>query len=127
MMVAAFLTFRFDEDELAARLALEGAARSSGASLRCRAHSPAVAGHIARWSPDRVLAEVEAKRWEMIRHLRTPPINESGLRYCRVCLGSDTCDGYPDEWVQQFWPCKTLRLLALPYADHPDYREEWKP
>lgn len=20
-----------------------------------------------------------------------------------------------------------LRLLALPYADHPDYREEWKP
>lgn len=21
----------------------------------------------------------------------------------------------------------TLRLLALPYADHPDYRPEWKP
>lgn len=24
-------------------------------------------------------------------------------------------------------PCTTLRLLALPYADHPDYREEWRP
>ena len=21
----------------------------------------------------------------------------------------------------------TLRLLTLPYADHPDYREEWRP
>jgi hypothetical protein len=27
----------------------------------------------------------------------------------------------------QGWPCQTLRLLALPYADHPDYRPEWKP
>lgn len=23
--------------------------------------------------------------------------------------------------------CPTLRLLALPYADHPDYRPEWRP
>ena len=23
--------------------------------------------------------------------------------------------------------CDVMRLLALPYADHPDYREEWKP
>lgn len=24
-------------------------------------------------------------------------------------------------------PCQTQRWLALPYAEHPDYREEWKP
>jgi fructoselysine-6-P-deglycase FrlB-like protein len=24
-------------------------------------------------------------------------------------------------------PQDVLRFLALPYADHPDYREEWKP
>lgn len=24
-------------------------------------------------------------------------------------------------------PCPTLRLLATPYAWHPDYRESWKP
>jgi hypothetical protein len=24
------------------------------------------------------------------------------------------------------WPCVTLRLLALPYADHPDYQPEWR-
>ena len=23
--------------------------------------------------------------------------------------------------------CRTLRALALPYADRPDYREEWRP
>ncbi|MEV8610273.1 DUF6221 family protein [Amycolatopsis sp. NPDC051373] len=23
--------------------------------------------------------------------------------------------------------CRTLRLLALPYDEHPDYREEWRP
>jgi hypothetical protein len=25
------------------------------------------------------------------------------------------------------YPCLTLRLLALPYADHADYRQEWRP
>lgn len=24
-------------------------------------------------------------------------------------------------------PCKHLRILALPYADHPDYDETWRP
>lgn len=24
-------------------------------------------------------------------------------------------------------PCPTLRLLALPYAGHPDFRDEWRP
>lgn len=24
-------------------------------------------------------------------------------------------------------PCPTLRLLAVPYADHPDYWQEWRP
>jgi hypothetical protein len=25
------------------------------------------------------------------------------------------------------YPCRTLRALAAVYADHPDYRDEWKP
>lgn len=24
-------------------------------------------------------------------------------------------------------PCPTLRLLGLPFADHPEYRPEWRP
>jgi hypothetical protein len=34
-------------------------------------------------------------------------------------------DGLCDEQRPDDLPL--LRLLALPYADHPDYRDEWKP
>lgn len=57
------------------------------------------ADHIARWSPARVLADVEAKR-AMVREL--------------VFDGAG-----PREWL--------LRQLAAPYASHPKYRQEWKP
>ena len=58
--------------------------------------------------PAFVLAECEAKRQIVKEHL------EAGETWC------PSCDG-------QTQPCKTLRLLALPYADHPDYRQDWKP
>jgi hypothetical protein len=35
-------------------------------------------------------------------------------------------DDARSEWGAD-WPCLTLRLLALPYADRPGYREEWRP
>ena len=35
--------------------------------------------------------------------------------------------GLCDECHSKVWPCPTLRLLALPHAGHPDYREEWRP
>jgi hypothetical protein len=53
----------------------------------------------------RSLADCEAKR--RIVRMHQPPT---------IC-GWDCRDGR----------CPTLRALALPYADHPDYREEWKP
>jgi hypothetical protein len=52
--------------------------------------------------PARIHAECEAKRRIV------------GLHPCDNCGAA-------------FDPCETLRLLALPYADHPDYREEWRP
>lgn len=58
----------------------------------------ATAGHIARHDPARVLAECEAKR--------------------RIV---ELCDGFDEQGRE------VRQLLALPYADHPDYREEWKP
>lgn len=89
-----------------------------------------------RWSPRLVLAECEAKRriielhdhpdgscWEMHRGVYGPGWPE----------GSYAVEG-------QLWahpsleppevhpgPCETLQLLALPYADHPDYRAQWRP
>jgi hypothetical protein len=64
--------------------------------------SDANAAHIARWDPARVLAECEAKRLLLQRE----PCDDTGV-------GDD--------------PCHHLRALAVPYADHPDYREEWRP
>jgi len=64
------------------------------------------AEHIARHDPARVLAECSAKR----------RIVELGV--CTACATeAQPCDHRAD----------TLRLLALPYADHEDYREEWTP
>lgn len=62
---------------------------------------PGAPRHIAHWDPKRVLAECEAKR----------EIVERSLSNTGVTVADD-------------WP---LHFLALPYSDHPDYREEWKP
>ena len=36
-------------------------------------------------------------------------------------------DDEPTLWRTRTNPCDTLRMLALPYADHPDFRdEEWQ-
>ncbi|MET8766347.1 DUF6221 family protein [Streptomyces sp. NPDC004658] len=67
--------------------------------------------HIARHDPARVLREVEAKRQILAAH----------------ALNGWVCSTCDNEEVDQDYPCLTLRLLALPYVDHPDYRAEWRP
>jgi hypothetical protein len=79
---------------------------------RCREN----AQHIARHDPARVLREVDAKR-------RTLELHDSdGAHECPAGHDSpgDVYAGYERE-------CLTLRLLALPYADHADYQPEWAP
>jgi hypothetical protein len=63
-----------------------------------------LAGAMQDYGSARVLAEVEAKR-ELINELT---LNEPR----------------PDDEVKVE---RMLELLALPYADHPDWREEWRP
>ena len=72
------------------------------------AQSMADAAFIARHEPARALAEVDAKRRIIAEH---HPV--------------DPCDAHDASF--QTVECDTLRLLALPYADHRDYREEWRP
>jgi hypothetical protein len=60
--------------------------------------------HAARHDPARVLRDVEAKRRIMTFADRRPELGEGR---------------YVGEGV--------IRLLASVYADHPDYREEWRP
>lgn len=79
------------------------------------------AEHIARHSPARVLAEIAAKR----RLLELHAVRERGDG-CVVCDdGNDSCGCLSGpSWG---YPCDTVKTLALPYADHPAYRDEWRP
>lgn len=59
----------------------------------------------------RVLAECEAKCRIVAEHAVTP-------------THGDPCDAHNASY--ETIPCDTLLLLAAPYADHPDYRPEWR-
>lgn len=120
-----FLRARLDDDERVAR----GSAQPSlswqnfdmDGELRDDANAGTVAmvpreetrAHIARHDPARVLREVEAKR---------------------ALLGTYLPDATTaDEQINEEWRAGStladdlLCLLALPYADHPNYRPEWRP
>ena len=79
--------------------------------------------HIIRHDPARVLAEVEAKRSLIAR---------GDTLFCE-CNFADAPPTNPDDRSQQIphhYDCTAYRIaqvLALPYADHPDYRVEWRP
>lgn len=79
------------------------------------------ATHIARWDPARVLAEVEAKRKILDLHAHYPVSFGEGFG-CGICAW----DGRLGELANEQW-CATVRLLALPFASRPGYREEWRP
>jgi hypothetical protein len=87
-----------------------------------------VAVFLAFNDPDAVLADVEAKRLLLEGHepKRMPteqePGNPSVWIYGICCAAEED-----DEGGYELWPCRHVRLLAMPFADHPDYREEWKP
>ena len=65
------------------------------------------------WPPARVLREIDAKR-------RVVDLMEGMLAAAR---GDSEVDHYGGLGAAE----DTLELLALPYADRPDYREEWRP
>ena len=135
-----FLRARLDEDEAVARAATAGpwvesgvgdhgwgvsfSALGSGVEADDSDQGRADAAHIARHDPARVLAEVEAKRQIMGLH---PVIGgwEDEDGHDRG-LGCECC-GHSEEYSDRGGWCETLRLLALSYADHPDYRDAWRP
>lgn len=94
-----FLRARLDEDEERARFVQrERGDRHEIESWRLSCHDEY---DLLCIEPSRALAEVAAKR---------RIIDE----------GDDRYDGADEHW-------RVLALLALPYADHPDYDEEWRP
>jgi hypothetical protein len=77
--------------------------------------------HVEAWSPDRVLAECEAKRRIVDLH---PVVGDD---VCDTCVvGMRGYPAYPNSKPER-WPCGTLRALALGYADRPGYQQDWRP
>lgn len=78
------------------------------------------------YSRARLAADCEAKRRIAGLHQPHVPDWSSDPPGCESCTN---WDDYP--FVVQHkgegWPCLTFRILAAPYADHPDYDEAWRP
>lgn len=116
----------------------DGAIRDAGGhrSLRVKFTWSPEAEHIVRHDPARVLREIDAKRQLLADFLAEPHFrNEEDNWYTCAALVDE--DGEPvciDE-SRAPGPCDCGRdarvhrravILALPYADRPDYREEWR-
>jgi hypothetical protein len=125
--LVAFLKARLDEDADVAQRC-----DRAGFSAEWTAHGAAVdfgqgdptgvdaviAHHVALHDPVRVLREVEAKRRVLNRHTLSPAEGDPE----RPWDDRDDC-----QFDGDLWPCDDLLDLALPYQDHPDFPERYKP
>jgi hypothetical protein len=119
-----FLLARIAEDK---RMAADAAA-ASGREAWAVADPPATglpapaADHVARHDPARVLAECSARRRLVLACRDTrPDLSFLGARP----RGMADFPLSPRDSHQL--AALALALLALPYADHHDYRPEWRP
>ena len=124
--LVAFLRARLDEDEQAARDApreLDSGEWPFWRDVDDESDADATDAYRDRFPPARVLREVKAKRQivELHPHAYWPSKKGKPHLYCQTCDVEDGVIGGDDGF------CLTLRLLALPYADHPDYDESWRP
>lgn len=103
--LADFILARIAEDEAVAREATQRGrwADDDTTPWVCDEQTDHVAMH-----PARVLAQCEAVRRIVEEHADVDPCDAHDASF-------ETID------------CDTLRALALPYADHPEFREEWRP
>jgi hypothetical protein len=116
MDIVEFLAARITEDETLAQIAIDG--HPAGDPWQYL-DVPVDGEHITHWSPWRVMSACVAKRLTLAAHRRVVDHDKTGTTVgCEVC-------GRPADKVS--WPCYTLRVLALEYADHRDYRYDWRP
>jgi hypothetical protein len=142
--LAGFLLARIADDEAVARGALNVRIREEDGSYRgltpadevdlyvrytageLRGHHMEGTALLMQFTPARVLAECNAKR-RMIKQARE---RIEAAEVVAAVGGPDNTLGRVDRTWQlgagAAWHT-VLRLLALPYAGHEDYRPEWKP
>lgn len=141
MDLTEFLTARWDAEEHLAAVAHPSPWEASDGVLKGAARDHATTGHMddiaegwdpndgyapdaatfehaAYWDPARVLADLTAKRSILELH--------GGARIPATCCPRET-EGYTVvDWYGTVDPCPTLRLLAAPYSDHPDFDDAWR-
>lgn len=74
---------------------------------------------------NQMIQEVEATRLLLKAHTTTVSEKVPGFPMHGSEYWCETCHVPADE-AGTYW-CMTLRLLALPYAEKPGYREKWRP
>jgi len=121
-----FLLARILEEESLAQSAID--AHEPGYRWDQSDHADDADGaHAAHWNPWRVLSSCVAKRLVIAAHRdvgpgldrRAEPDRSLKAHACSTC-------GQYDEYAIE-WPCYTLRVLAIDWVEHPDYRLEWRP
>jgi hypothetical protein len=118
-----FLLARILEEETAAQAAIDAHPDDHAWNTSLDADGD----HFARWNPWRVLSSCVAKRLIIAAHRdvgpgldrRAEPDRALKVHACSTC-------GQYDEYAID-WPCYTLRVLALDWVEHPEYRVEWRP
>lgn len=145
MDIAEFLTARLDEQEAAANEFYT----KRGADTFTHQHGlfqarAGILGHEMVKAPrfsnieyealNWVLTDVAAKRAILAEHatmyrsigwLEDGDEAGSELSVCGRCVSKHSY--YASRADVPEGPCRTARLLALPYADHPDYDASWRP
>jgi hypothetical protein len=118
--IVAFIRARLDEDRAAADEMQENANWMSDCG---EPHNVSI-NLRSGWEMDsaRVLRGVEIKRRIVGEH------GELGIEgYCAKCGTHDTNGEGDLLYEHDEYPCRTLRLLALEWSTHDDFRPEWTP
>lgn len=145
-----FLLARYDEEQELAELAspgpwhvnvdddqvvaVDGITVAEGFALSGR-QLRATIDHIAEHDPDRTLQDLNTKRSILELHaivhrdiswLANDGAEETAeLPVCGHCVPKHSA--YQRRKDIPEGPCRTVRLLGLPYADDADYQEAWRP
>lgn len=104
--LVTWLLAQLDEDEQRAHAAAEPFVHGDRTGMD--GLHPQILSYVRQWVPARVLAEVDAKR-------RIIELYSGTAQY------PDFSGGY-DSAAED-----AIKLLAVPYADRPGYRDEWRP
>jgi hypothetical protein len=121
LTISDFILARVSEEEALAHAALD----HLGPEFNWEAAS--VGEHFDRWNPWRVESACIGRRLLVKAHRTSGPVlthlpGKDQVLYAATCATCGRSSEHPAPW-----PCYTLRVLALDWANHPDYRAEWRP